>query len=61
METLKFTVSVSKNDLLEFLNTHAQGGVDVFGQLPEDESIAIDIEMRDGYSDVKFGISYEAE
>ncbi len=61
METLEFTVSVSKDDLLEFLNNHAQGGVDVYGQLPEDESISIDIKMRDRYSDVEFEISYEAD
>ena len=61
METLEFKVSVSKDDLIEFLNNHAQGGVDVFGQLPEDESIQIDITMRDRYSDVEFELSYESE
>jgi len=60
-ETLDFKVSVSKDDLLEFLNNHAQGGVDVFGQLPEDESIQIDIKMRDHYDDVEFELSYEAD
>ena len=61
METLEFTVRVSKDDLLEFLNNHAQGGVDVFGQLPEDESIQININTRDRYSDVEFELSYEVE
>jgi hypothetical protein len=58
---LDFTVRVSKDDLLEFLNNHAQDGVDVFGQLPEDESIPITVAMRDGYGDVEFHLSYEEE
>ncbi len=61
METLEFTVSVSKDALLEFLDSHAQGGVDVYGQLPEDESTRIDIKMRDHYSNIEFELSYEAE
>lgn len=61
METLEFKVSVSKDDLIEFLNSHAQGGVDVFDQLPEDESIQINITMKDSYQDVEFELSYEAE
>ena len=61
METLELTVKVRKDDLLEFLNNHAQDGVDVYGQLPEDESIPISITMRDHYSDVEFELSYEAE
>jgi len=61
METLEFAVSVSKADLLEFLDNHAQNGVDVYGQLPEDESVQINIKVRDGYSDVEFELSYEAE
>jgi len=61
METLDFKVSVSKDDLIEFLNNHAHGGVDVFGQLPEDESIQINITMRDRYNDVEFELSYETE
>ncbi len=61
METLEFKVSVSKDDLIEFLNSHAQDNVDVFGQLPGDESISIDIKMRDHYGDVEFELSYETE
>lgn len=61
METLEFTVSVRKDDLLEFLNDHALNGVDVFGQLPEDESIQVDIKMRDRYGDIEFELSYEAK
>lgn len=61
METLEFTATVSKSDLLEFLNDHAQGNVDVYGQLPEDESVQINIRMRDGYSDIEFELSYESE
>lgn len=61
METLEFKVSVSKDDLIDFLNDHAQDGVDVFGQLPEDESVTINITMRDGYNNVEFELSYEAE
>jgi phosphopantetheinyl transferase len=60
-ETLDFNVSVSKDDLLEFLDSHAQDGVDVFGQLPEDESIQINIHMIDGYNDVEFELSYDEE
>ena len=59
METLEFTVRVSKDELLEFLENHAQNGVNVYGQLPEGESISINIKMRDVYSNVEFELSYE--
>lgn len=61
MTTLDFTVRVSKDDLLEFLNNHAKDGVDVYGQLPEDENISIQIKMKDRYSDLEFELSYDAE
>ncbi len=58
---LDFKVRVSKDDLLEFLNEHAQDGVDVYGQLPEDESVLINIKMTDYYRENEFELSYEAE
>ena len=61
MVGLEFVVKINKDDLLEFLNSHAQDGVDVFGQLPEDEKIEINIIMTDGYSNVKFELSCETE
>lgn len=61
METLDFNVRVSKDELLEFLNEHAQDKVDVYGQLPEDESIQINVTMKSFYSDVEFNLSYESE